>query len=687
MFRIRRLTGDTPSELEAIEQAKSVLRGQFAAMPDDELAGLSARLRGTYPGRFRTLLFVGEGTRRGQTVVEGCALVLHDPVGKFCWLDYLASKKGLSGRGVGGAIYGDLRGFVKGLDCLGLFYECARDTLRPGQELEPELLAQNRARIDFYERLGARVLADNDWDLPPPGFPTSQVLTLLVWDGVDRGAPLARADAQTVARTILEAKYRDMCPPFYVDSVVASFRADPVPVRERRERKKAPAPVVAPRPPLDPVLVVHDERHKIHHIRERGYFEAPTRVESILAELKGDPGFELVGPAEVDTEAALREVHDPALIEFLRKACETAPTKECIYPYVFPVRNRAREPRDLHFGAGYYCIDTFTPITREAFPAAVVGASCALTAADALLAGRRLAYALVRPPGHHAERRNYGGFCYFNNAAVAAQRLLRLGPRVAIVDIDYHHGNGQQEIFYERADVLTVSLHGDPTFSYPFFTGFADEVGEGAGAGLNLNIPLPEEVDGPAYLRAFEPALARLREFAPAALVVALGLDTAKKDPTGSWSLGQRDFTAVGARLRSLGLPTLVVQEGGYRSRTLATNARAFFDGLRGAVVEPAAPARRRARVCPRYRAGVASACFRCRGSGKVHVGPVPHEARCMTCSACHACRGRRGRTAEGGECPSCQGVGSYHDSEAEHVLICRGCEPCPPCGGTGVLS
>lgn len=590
MFRIRRLTGDTPTELEAIEQAKTVLRGQFAAMPDDELVGLEARLRGTYPGRFRTLLFVGEGTRRGRTVVDGCALVLHDPIGRFCWLDYLASRKGLSGRGVGGALYGDLRGYVKSLDCLGLFYECARDVLRPGQTLEPELLAQNRARIDFYERLGARVLVDNDWDLPPPGFPTSQVLTHLVWDGVDRAATLARADARTVARTILEAKYRAMCPPFYVDSVVASFRADPVPVRERRRKAAAP---VAPRPALDPVLVVHDERHKIHHIRERGYFEAPTRVESILAELRTDPGFELVGPGEVDAEAALREVHDPDLIEFLREACATAPPRECIYPYVFPVRNRAREPRDLHFGAGYYCIDTFTPITREAFPAAVVGASCALTAADALIAGRRLAYALVRPPGHHAERRNYGGFCYFNNAAVAAQRLLRLGPRVAIVDIDYHHGNGQQEIFYARSDVLTVSLHGDPAFAYPFFTGYADEEGEGPGAGFNLNIPLPEEVDGPAYLQAFDRALTRVREHAADALVVALGLDTAKKDPTGSWSLGQRDFTALGARLRALELPTLVVQEGGYRSRTLASNARAFFDGLRG-LPEPVSAPRRR---------------------------------------------------------------------------------------------
>ena len=153
--------------------------------------------------------------------------------------------------------------------------------------------------------------------------------------------------------------------------------------------------------------------------------------------------------------------------------------------------------------AGYYCIDTFTPISRNAYPAARRGVDCALTAARELLAGRRIAYALVRPPGHHAERRSFGGFCYFNNNAIAAQYLTAYG-RVAILDIDYHHGNGQQDIFYRRSDVLTVSIHGHPGFAYPYFSGFKEECGEGEGEGFNLNLPLPEAVDGAAYRKALE---------------------------------------------------------------------------------------------------------------------------------------------------------------------------------------
>ena len=152
--------------------------------------------------------------------------------------------------------------------------------------------------------------------------------------------------------------------------------------------------------------------------------------------------------------------------------------KKSIYPYVFPTRNPARPPNDETVLAGYYCIDTFTPLNQNAYLAARSAVDCALTAAEKVLEGTDLAYALVRPPGHHAETRTFGGFCYFNNGAIAANLLSRYG-RVAILDIDYHHGNGQQEIFYNRADVLTVSIHGHPSFAYPYFSGFRDETGIG----------------------------------------------------------------------------------------------------------------------------------------------------------------------------------------------------------------
>jgi GNAT superfamily N-acetyltransferase len=205
--------------------------------------------------------------------------------------------------------------------------------------------------------------------------------------------------------------------------------------------------------------------------------------------------------------------------------------------------------------------------------------------------GRRMAYALVRPPGHHAERRAFGGFCYFNNCALAAQ-FLRHHGRVALLDIDYHHGNGQQDIFYDRPDVLTVSIHGDPAFAYPYFSGFRDEVGAGEGAGFNLNLPLPEAVDGDRYRRTLAAALRHIAEFEPDFLVVAFGLDTAKGDPTGTWSLTRNDFKLNGRMIGDLGTPVLVVQEGGYRTRTLGVNARCFFEGLSAAHCA-AAPRRR----------------------------------------------------------------------------------------------
>jgi acetoin utilization deacetylase AcuC-like enzyme len=210
---------------------------------------------------------------------------------------------------------------------------------------------------------------------------------------------------------------------------------------------------------------------------------------------------------------------------------------------------------------------------------------CALTGAKAIIQGRRLAYALVRPPGHHAERRVFGGFCYLNSAAVAANFLSSYG-RVAMLDLDYHHGNGQQDIFWKRDDVLTVSIHGDPRFAYPYFTGFADEVGEEQGRGFNVNMPLEEKVDGARYSRVLAQALAAINTFAPSFLVVCLGFDTAKADPTGSWSLSAGDFERNARAVGALGLPTLVVQEGGYNTRTLGVNARHFFRGLWTGAIE-----------------------------------------------------------------------------------------------------
>ncbi len=399
-----------------------------------------------------------------------------------------------------------------------------------------------------------------------------------MFDDLDRGEALRAPFARAAVRAILERKYASLCPPAYVDQVVGSFVDDPVRLRPPRYARPRTAQRAPPAVQRERMAVIINDRHEIHHVRERGYVEAPVRIRAIRTELE-NAGLIDIRPVRRYAESHIRAVHEPALVDYLRRACAATPERRSVYPYVFPIRNAARPPRELSLRAGYFCIDTFTPINRNAFPAARRGVECALTAADEILNGRRVAYALVRPPGHHAERRVFGGFCYFNNAAIAAQHLGGAG-RVAILDIDYHHGNGQQDIFYHRNDVLTVSIHGHPSFAYPYFSGFADERGEGRGKGCNLNMPLPEDVDGAAYRKALRKAMDFIVAWKPTFLIIALGLDPAKGDPTGSWSLVAKDFEENGAMLGEIDLPTLVVQEGGYRTRTLGVNARHFFQGL-----------------------------------------------------------------------------------------------------------
>jgi acetoin utilization deacetylase AcuC-like enzyme len=196
-----------------------------------------------------------------------------------------------------------------------------------------------------------------------------------------------------------------------------------------------------------------------------------------------------------------------------------------------------------------------------------------------LLEGRPMAYALCRPPGHHAGRRVFGGFCYFNNAAVAAQALSEEG-KVAVLDIDFHHGNGTQDIFWTRSDVLTISIHGHPNYAYPYFSGFPDEIGEGFGRGCNRNYPLPENAGDELYLSTLDKALDGIDRFKPTFLVISLGYDTMSGDPTGSFALSVRAMQTIGTRVASLHRPLLFVQEGGYSLRNLRRGSAAFFRGI-----------------------------------------------------------------------------------------------------------
>ena len=572
MLRIRRIYDDTvPANRDRIEQVQAILRSRFSAVDESEIASLGEKLRNPFKQRFRSILLVAETLRHR---VLGFALLLHEPEIGFCFLDWIAMAGGRAGGGTGGALYDRVRMEAAALEARGLFFECLPDDA----ELCPDraLLKENRARLRFYEHYGARPIVNTAYETPLSE--KDSCMPHLVYDRLHRQGPLRRAFLRKVVRAVLERKYADLCPPAYVEKVVASIREDPVALRPFRYVKPEAAKTVVDSRSADQIALIVNDRHIIHHVHERGYVEAPVRVDAILKSLEPTGLFARMAPRPF-ADRHVTAVHDADFVSYLRRACADVPENKSLYPYVFPIRNKTRPPKEPSVLAGYYCIDTFTPLHRNAWPAARRAVDCSLTAAREILDGRRLAYALVRPPGHHAERRSFGGFCYFNNNAIAAQYLCAHG-KVAILDIDYHHGNGQQDIFYRRSDVLTVSLHGHPRFAYPYFSGFEDERGEGDGEGFNLNLPLPETLDGVRYREALAKAIRRIEQFAPQFLVVALGLDTGKGDPTGTWSLAAEDFTENGRMIGSLGLPTVVIQEGGYRHRTLGPNAHRFFKGM-----------------------------------------------------------------------------------------------------------
>lgn len=291
-------------------------------------------------------------------------------------------------------------------------------------------------------------------------------------------------------------------------------------------------------------------------------------------------GFPLREAPDLGLEP-LSAVHTPGYLKFLAEGWnrrgEIDATAEEILATDFARMQMHREPSGLAGQLGYYTADTSTPLRAGTWKAVLGTAHAAVAAAGAALA-QGSAYALCRPPGHHAFADCASGFCYVNNAAAAAQSLrASAGERVAVVDIDVHHGNGTQSIFYQRADVLTVSIHADTSNYFPFYSGYADETGAGAGRGFNLNLPLAHGSGDREFLSALDQALARVTAFAPAALVVALGLDAAESDPLGVFKVTTDGFARAAHALASLGLPTAIVQEGGYLTPTLPVNLVAFL--------------------------------------------------------------------------------------------------------------
>ena len=329
-----------------------------------------------------------------------------------------------------------------------------------------------------------------------------------------------------------------------------------------------------------PEQLLHHPRTYLSRGQMRVPQEVPERAVRILRAVKA-LGFEVGEPADHGL-APLQAVHGAAYLRFLQTA--HARWKEMPADWGDEVMSNifVREPnalRGILAEAAAYLADGSCPVGLSTWRSAYWAAQCAVAGAHELLAGRRQAYALCRPPGHHARREAAGGFCYLNNAAIAAQALRAGHARVAVLDTDMHHGQGIQEIFYERADVLYVSVHGDPTNFYPAVAGFDEERGAGAGLGHNLNLPMPHGSDEATFFARLDDAVQAIRAFRPEVLVHALGFDIYRDDPQAQVSVSSEGFRRLGQAVAALELPTLVVQEGGYHLDSLERNVANFFSG------------------------------------------------------------------------------------------------------------
>ena len=329
-------------------------------------------------------------------------------------------------------------------------------------------------------------------------------------------------------------------------------------------------------------------KHDPQHFMANGVIQPSPEQPERIARLNDGArkaGCEMIAAKDAGL-GPIAALHSPEYVTFLRNIHTRWQRIEGggpeVIPNIHPATRGDNYPKSAVGQAGYHQADTACPIGAGTWEAAYWSAQSAVTGADIVAAGARAAYALCRPPGHHAFGDLAGGFCFLNNAGIAAERLRMAGLRTAILDVDVHHGNGTQGIFYDRDDVLTVSIHADPERFYPFFWGHASERGAGRGMGYNLNLPLPRGTGDDDYLRTLDRALERIVNFGADAVVVALGLDAYEGDPFQGLAITTPGFSRIGAAIAGLALPTLFVQEGGYLCEELGQNLTAALTGFEG---------------------------------------------------------------------------------------------------------
>ncbi|MFK7746698.1 MAG: histone deacetylase family protein [Roseobacter sp.] len=336
---------------------------------------------------------------------------------------------------------------------------------------------------------------------------------------------------------------------------------------------------------------IYTEKHHLRNAKTELYggqlvepFERPSRAEYIIQRVRDVSLGGVIAPDDFGM-APLTAIHDTDYVRFLQTAWQDWQAEgfegEAITT-VWPARRMShRIPSHIEGRLGYYALACETAISDGTWEAAYAAAQVALTGAEHIRHGAGSAFALCRPPGHHAALDMFGGYCFLNNAAIAAQHLLDKGAkRIAILDVDFHHGNGTQDIFDTRDDVLFVSLHGDPMHAFPHFLGHADEIGSGTGEGFTVNFPLPPGTDFKTWRRALAQALTRVTDYAPDVLIISLGVDTFETDPISFFKLKSEDFTTFGADIAQAGLPTLFVMEGGYDISEIGINAVNVLQGF-----------------------------------------------------------------------------------------------------------
>ena len=569
MFKIRQVHDAVSSDNQmALSAVLNIYQEAFAYYPQ-YAARIAELLKFTSEQEFDVILLVAEGRKKR---IVGFTLCFYFTRQRYAYLDYILASAKRNTRGYGTALYEATCEHLLQRKCKGLFMDVPTDdaTLL----IDQSELAVNQRRLAFYERFGARpvsnTLYESTRNKANQGF-----FTYLVFDDLELGKHPSRREARDIVARILLAKAGIGADDPKLKLILDSMVDDPIQLRAPVYRKP---PVHTPSENQRTLeFVSTGDSNQIHHLREKGYVERPARVHAVLKGLAVIPLKEF--KLKSFPEKHILAVHSHNLLAFLKQGEKHLESGQLLYPNVFPVRRPDRVPKSWESQAGYYCIDTFTPVTSNSYKAARIAVNAALTGAERIAKGSSLCFALCRPPGHHAEARAFGGFCYFNNAAIAAHYLSGLG-KVAFLDIDHHHGNGSQDIFYRRSDVLFVSIHGHPKLCYPYFAGYRDEKGEGEGLGFNRNYPLYPGVDDNAYCDTLAQAISVIKRFKPDYFVLSLGFDIMAGDPTGTFNVSARGMYRIGRMLTEIQVPLLIVQEGGYSLRNLRVGASEFFRGV-----------------------------------------------------------------------------------------------------------